>query len=92
MIKTFKHKGLQKFYEDGSKKGILTKHTARIFDILDLLNAADSIQVMGFPGSRLHLLNPKQAKTGSVTVSGNWRIIFKFENGDAYDVDYIDHH
>ncbi|MEI6127488.1 MAG: type II toxin-antitoxin system RelE/ParE family toxin [Pseudomonadota bacterium] len=92
MIKSFKHKGLQKFFEDGIRKGIQPKHADRIADILDLLDAADTIQVMNFPGSDLHLLHPKKDNIWAVSVSGNWRIVFKYENGDAYNVDYADYH
>jgi len=52
----------------------------------------DKIEVMNFPGSRLHKLEPKKENIWSVRVSGNWRIIFKFIDGDAYVVDYLDYH
>ena len=92
MIKSSKHKGLQKLFEDGSKRGIQPKYTERISDILDLLEAADVIEVMNFPGSGLHVLNPKKDNVWAVSVSGNWRIVFKYENGCAYNVDYVDYH
>ena len=92
MIKSFKHKGLEKFFYNGTIKGIQAKHTAKLSDILDLLDAADTIQVMNFPGSRLHKLRPKKEKTWAVNVSGNWRITFEFIHGDAYNVDYTDYH
>ena len=92
MIKSFKHKGLEKFFYTGTTKGIQPEHADRIADILDLLDAADTIQVMNFPGSRLHKLNPKSKRIWAVNVSGNWRITFKFENGDAYIVNYLDYH
>lgn len=92
MIKTFKHKGLEKFFYDGTTKGIQVKHAEKIADILDLLDAADTIQVMNFPGSRLHRLHPKKDNIWAVNVSGNWRITFNFISGDAYMVDYIDYH
>jgi len=92
MIKSFKHKGLQNFFENGIKKGVQAKHAERLADILDLLDAADNIQVMNFPGSNLHKLQPKKENLWAVSVSGNWRIVFRFENGDAYIVDYKDYH
>jgi proteic killer suppression protein len=92
MIKSFKHKGLEKLFYDGTIKGIQAKHGDKLSDILDLLDAADTIQVMNFPGSRLHKLLPKKREIWAVNVSGNWRITFKFSHGDAYDVDYIDYH
>ena len=92
MIKSFKHKGLESFFYDGSIKGIQFKHTKRIADILDLLDAADTISVMNFPGSGLHKLEPKHQGLWAVRVSGNWRIVFEFQDGDAFLVDYVDYH
>ena len=92
MIKSFSHKGLEDYFFDGTKKGILPNHANRIGDILDRLDAATNIGDMDYPGSRLHLLKPKKKGIWSVTVSGNWRITFKFKDGDVYDVDYIDYH
>ena len=92
MIKTFKHKGLENLYLNGIKKGVQAKHVKRLLDILDLLNAADNIQVMNFPGSKLHKLNPKSKDIWAVSISGNWRVSFKFIDGDAYLIDYLDYH
>lgn len=92
MIKSFKHKGLEKFFYDGNKKGIQAKHADKLEAILDLLDAADSITVMNFPGSRLHRLQPKQEQRWAVDVSGNWRVTFTFRKGDAYEVNYLDYH
>ena len=92
MIKSFKHKGLERFFFDGIKKGIQTKHVDSLEAILDLLDAADNVTVMNFPGSRLHLLQPKKDQRWSVNVSGHWRITFIFQEGDAYEVNYEDYH
>ncbi len=92
MIKSFKHKGLEDYFYNGIKKRIQAKHADRLANILDLLDAADKIEVMNFPGSGLHKLEPKKKNIWAVKVSGNWRIVFKFENGDVYLVDYIDYH
>ena len=92
MIKSFKHKGLEKLFYDGSTKGIQPKHKTKLEDILDLLDAMIQIQDMNFPGSRLHKLEPKKENIWSVTVSGNWRVTFKFIDGDAYEVIYTDYH
>ena len=92
MIQTFKHKGLEKFFYDGTTKGIQAKHTSKLEAILDLLDAADTISVMNFPGSRLHLLQPKKDRRWAVDVSGNWRVTFIYHDGDAYEVDYRDYH
>ncbi|MCB0154434.1 MAG: type II toxin-antitoxin system RelE/ParE family toxin [Anaerolineae bacterium] len=92
MIETFRHKGLEDFFYDGTKKGIQPKHAGKLADILDVLDAATTIQDLNFPGSGLHLLQPKQASRWAVKVSGNWRVTFRFEDGDVYEVDYEDYH
>jgi toxin HigB-1 len=92
VIKGFRHKGLQKFFFDGTKKGIQAKHVEKLADILDQLNAASEIQDMNFPGSELHPLKGDLRGLWSVKVSGNWRMIFRFEKGEALDVDYVDYH
>ena len=92
MIKSFKHKGLEKFFYSGVKKGIKTDHASRLERLLDRLNAANEIKDMNFPGSRLHELKGDKAGLYSVRVSGNWRIFFEFIDGDAYIVEYDDCH
>jgi toxin HigB-1 len=92
VIKSFRHKGLQKFFFDGTKKGIQAKHAEKLADILDQLNAASEIRDMNFPGSELHPLKGDLRGLWSVKISGNWRMIFRFEKGEALDVDYIDYH
>ena len=92
MIKSFKHKGLEKFFYSGSKKGINADHAARLERLLDRLNAASHIKDMNFPGSHLHGLKGDKAGQYSVRVSGNWRVFFEFIDGDAYVVDYDDYH
>ena len=92
MITSFARKGLEKFFYDGNKRGIQAKHASKLADILDLLDAAATIQDMNFPGSHLHQLKGKLRGLWSVRVSGNWRIVFRFKNGDAFDVDYLDYH
>ncbi len=92
MIKSFEHKGLEKYFNDGNKSGIQPNHALKIGDVLDQLDAAIEIRDMNFPGSNLHRLKGNLQDHWSVRVSGNWRITFKFENGDAYVVDYQDYH
>ena len=92
MIKSFKHKGLEKFFYKGSKKGIRTDHAARLERLLDRLDAANDIKDMNYPGSNLHQLTGDKKGMFSVRVSGNWRVFFEFTNGDAYIVDYDDYH
>ena len=92
MIRSFRHKGLRLLFEAGNSRGVLAAHAQRIMDILDLLNAAAKPGDMNFPGSFLHPLKGKLKGSWAVRVSGNWRIIFRFEKGDAFDVDYLDYH
>ena len=92
MIKTFSHKGLERFFYTGSKSGIMPDHSSKLGRILDRLNAATDIKDMNYPGSYLHQLKGDKAGQFSVRVSGNWRVFFKFKNGDAYIVNYGDYH
>ena len=92
MIQSFKHNGLEDFFYDGKKTGINQEHASRLERILDRLHAAESIQDLRYPGSGLHKLEPKKANRWAVSVSGNWRITFRFEEGNAYDVNYEDYH
>jgi len=92
MIRSFAHKGLQKFFYNGITKGIQRKHKLKLSLILDRLDAAHEIKDMIYPGSNFHSLKGKYEGYYSVKVSGNWRIIYKFCDGDAYLVDYLDYH
>ena len=92
MIKSFRHKGLQKFFETGRTAGIQNKHKQRLRMILAALDSAHEIDDMDLPGFRLHPLKGKLKGIWSVTVSGNWRITFEFENGNAHIVNYEDYH
>ncbi len=92
MIKSFKHRGLEDFYYNGTKKGIQAQHVQKLSDILDRLDATHSVTDMRYPGSDLHQLKGKMKGLWAVKVSGNWRIVFAFEEGNAYNVNYIDYH
>jgi proteic killer suppression protein len=92
MIKTFRHKGLQAFFETNSKAGIQPHHAPRLSRQLDRLDEAKAPEDMNLPGWRLHGLEGELAGHYSVTVNGNWRMTFRFENGDAVLVDYQDYH
>ena len=92
MIKSFKHKGLEEFFYTGKKKSIKPQHADRLERILDRLNAANEIKDMNYPGSNLHKLTGDKKDHYAVKVSGNWRVFFKFIDGDAYVVDYGDYH
>lgn len=91
-IKTFKHKGLKKLFDSGSKAGINPAHANRIGRMLDRLNAATDVQDMNAPGYDFHPLKGELKGYYSVHVNGNWTIIFRFENGEAKDIDLIDYH
>jgi len=92
MIISFKHKGLQKFYESGSTAGIQSVHKSKLRMILAALDSAQEIDDMDIPGYRLHPLKGKLKDLWSITVNGNWRVTFKFENGNIYIVNYEDYH
>ena len=92
MIRSFKHKGLAKFFETGSKSGIHAHHSERLRLILGRLNAAAKPDDMGLPGLRLHPLKGTRKGTWAVRVSGNWRINFRFVGADAEVVNYADYH
>lgn len=73
-------------------RGLKNPHVVRLRLILSLLHAANEIKDMNFPGSNLHKLSGDRKNFWSINVSGNWRVIFRFVDGDAYDVDYLDYH
>jgi len=92
MIKTFTHKGLEDFFYDGTRKGILIAHAQKLADILDRLDAAHVVEDMRYPGSDLHQLKGPLKGFWAVKVSGNWRVVFTFREGNAYLVNYLDYH
>lgn len=92
VIKSFRHKGLALYYRAGSTKGIQSKHAQRLRLILTLLGAVTKPEQMNTPGLRLHQLKGDQRGFWAVDVSGNWRVIFRFEAGHAVEVDYVDYH
>lgn len=92
MIRTFRHKGLERFFESGSLAGIQAIHRRRLRIQLAALETAQSVDDMDLPGFRLHPLKGSQAGRWSVAVNRNWRLTFRFEGGDFYDVDYEDYH
>ena len=91
MIRSIKHKGLRKFHEEDDASKIDRRHRNRLRLILTALQAAREVEDMRFPGSDLHSLKGKLKDFWSVSVSGNWRVIFRFEQGDMYEVDYMDY-
>ena len=92
MIKTFKNRALKKLYEKGESSKIKAAYVERVEDILFRLDNATRVSDMDLPGWNLHKLSGKLKGFSSVRVSGNFRIWFRMENGDAFDVDYGDYH
>lgn len=92
MIQKFKHKGLKLLFESGNASGINPQHLARIRKILALLETSESIEDMNLPGLDLHRLKGDRKGEWAVKVSGNWRITFKLEKSDAFDINYEDYH
>lgn len=92
MIAGFKHRGLERFFESGTTRGIQPQQATRIRLILARLNASQIPQDMNLPGLQLHELTGQRKGTWSVRVSGNWRITFRFDGPDAFDVDLEDYH
>lgn len=92
MIKSFRHKGLKRFYETGSSSGIQASHRNKLRMQLAALDTARVIEDMDIPGFRLHLLKGRMKGLWAVDVSGNWRLTFRFEDGDVYIVNYEDYH
>ena len=92
MIKTFRHKGLEAFYRTGSKAGIQPAHAAKLQVLLTALDAAEAPEQMNAPGWRLHKLTGDLEGFWSVSVNGNWRLIFRFDGNHAELVDYLDYH
>ena len=92
MIRSFKHKDLETLFKTGKTKGVKQDHVKRLRNILAKLDSALEIADMSYPGSKLHPLQGDFQDHHAVTVSGKWRVTFKFENGDADVVDYLDYH
>ena len=92
MIKSIKHKRLKRLYERGDCSGISANYLKKIERILAQLDAAETIDHMRLPSYRLHELRGDLLGFYSVSVSGNWRIVFKFKCGDAADIDLVDYH
>ena len=92
MTKSFAHKGIKAFFETGSKAGIQAAHASRLRLQLAALNRARKPDDMAVPNWQLHALKGNLAGHWAITVNGNWRLTFRFENGDALLVDYQDYH
>ena len=92
MIRSIRHKGLKRLYEDDDPRGVVSQHAEKLRDILVRLDASANVADMDIPGFRLHPLKGELKGFWAVTVRANWRVIFRFAEGDALDIDYLDYH
>jgi len=92
VIKSFRHKGLRRFFATGKTTGVQAKHAKRLRLQLAALDTALTIKDMRIPGYQLHQLKGKSGERWSIWVSGNWRLTFEFRGGDVYLLDYEDYH
>jgi proteic killer suppression protein len=92
MIRSFQHKGLRRLFEEDEARGVQAEHARKLRNILARLESARTAADMDIPGFRLHLLKGEYAGFWAVTVRANWRVIFRFSDLGASDVDYVDYH
>jgi proteic killer suppression protein len=92
MIQTLRHRGLKRLFLDGEAGGVRADQLKRINDVLAQLDSAVRPADVDLPGYRLHSLKGELRGHWSITISGNWRIIFRFADGDCFDVDLVDYH
>ncbi len=92
MIASFRHRGLKAFYEGRTTRRVAPAHVEKLRDILAALDLSQGPESMNLPGFRLHELKGTLRGHYAVSVSGNWRVTFRFEDGAAVDVDYLDYH
>lgn len=92
MIRTVRHRGLKRLLQRGDASGASAEHRERIQNILTVLSVAATPSDLGIPGYRLHPLRGDLSGFWSMMVSANWRIIFRIEDGNVYDVDLVDYH
>lgn len=92
MIKSFRHKDIERYFRTGSTSGIQASHGKRLRLILAALDSAQCLEDMDVPGLQLHALKGNMLGRWSVSVNGNWRVTFEFREGNAYVLDYEDYH
>lgn len=92
MIRSFRHRGLRALYEGRSVEGVNPQHVRKLSRILAVLDQSTRPQDMNLPGFRLHALKGALEGHFAVSVSGNWRVTFRFDDGQAVDVDDTDYH
>ena len=92
MIESFRHKGLRRLYEDDYRKALPPELVQRIREILTALEAAEILEGLNRPTFRLHALKGERKGFWAVTVRANWRIVFRFAEGRASEIDFLDYH
>ncbi|MCY4310673.1 MAG: type II toxin-antitoxin system RelE/ParE family toxin [Rhodospirillaceae bacterium] len=92
MIMSFKHRGLKSLYDGRTARRLSPEHVRKLLDILAVLDRSSGPDDLDLPGLRLHPLKGELKGHHAVSVSGNWRVTFRFEDGQAVDVDYVDYH
>jgi proteic killer suppression protein len=92
MVRSFRHRGLKRLFERDDRSGIRPDLVDTVQEVLTVLDDAATLQDLNLPGYRLHPLKGGLKGFWSVTVRANWRIIFSFEETDAFDVELIDYH
>ena len=92
MIKSFKHKGLQRFFVAGDTRGLTSSHIPRLSRLLDAVEQAEQVNELDVPGWYLHRLKGNMKHLHSLRVTGNWRITFEFIDGDVHIVNLEDYH
>ena len=92
VIVSFRHKGLERLYREGSKRGVQAGHVAKLLRILSVLDVAQSPEDLAIPSFRTHPLKGELAGHWSIWVNGNWRVTFRFVETDVELVDYQDYH
>lgn len=92
MIKSFRHKGPERFFRKSDGRGIQAQHVGRVRRILGLLDEASSPEQLNIPGLFLHPLKGERKGEWAITVSGNWRVTFRFDGEDVVVVNLEDFH
>jgi len=92
MIRSIRHKGLKRLYDDDDPRGVIADHAQKLRDVLVRLDAAAVVADLDLPGFRLHPLKGDLKGFWAVTVRANWRLIFRFAGADVIDVDLVDYH
>ena len=92
MIIGFRHRGLQRLFEKGDRRRIQPEYIDKVEGVLARLDGATTPQDLDLPGYRLHRLSGDLTGLWSITISGNWRIIFRFDDGKVTDVNFVDYH